>query len=73
MRGGLEPSGLMDTLVSQTDPISRWQALTASLANSGLTQINYAFLDFESASRVETRGDPAMSTIVASRHGIRLD
>ncbi len=61
--GGLELSGLMDTLVSQTDPVSRWQALTASLANFGLTQINYAFLDFESASRMEARGDPAMSTM----------
>lgn len=61
--GGLELSHVMETLVRQPDPVARWQALTTSLADFGLTQINYAFLDFESASRMEARGDPAMSTM----------
>lgn len=61
--GGLELSGVVNALVSQTDPAGRWQALTSSLADFGLTQINYAFLDFESATRMEARGDPAMSTM----------
>lgn len=61
--GGLQLSGVIDALVSETDPVSRWTALTSALADLGLTQINYAFLDFESASRMEARGDPAMSTM----------
>ena len=62
-QGGLQLSRVIDALVEQSDPVGRWQALTTSLAQFGLTQINYAFLDFESASRMEARGDPAMSTM----------
>lgn len=60
---GLELSGVIDALVAETEPVGRWRALTTSLAKLGLTQINYAFLDFDSASRMEARGDPAMSTM----------
>ena len=41
----------------------RWSRLTEGLAKLGLDQINYAFLDFGTYSRMEARGDPAMSTM----------
>jgi LuxR family quorum-sensing system transcriptional regulator CciR len=42
---------------------ARWAALTQGLEAIGLDQINYAFLDMQSYSRTEARGDPAMSTM----------
>lgn len=41
----------------------RWTALTHGLAELGFDQINYAFLDFATYSRMDARGDPAMSTM----------
>lgn len=46
-----------------TDPNASWAALTATLAGIGLDQVNYAFLDLVSYSRLEARGDPAFSTM----------
>lgn len=37
--------------------------MTDGLAAIGLDQINYAFMDFGTYSRMEARGDPAMSTM----------
>lgn len=54
---------LAQGLAYEQDPTARWNLLTCSLAKLGLDQINYAFLDFTTADRMEARGDPAMSTM----------
>lgn len=61
--GGLDLSSVFDVLVQETSPAGRWRILTTSLAKIGLTEINYAFLDLATASRMEARGDPGMSTM----------
>ncbi len=50
-------------LVAAETPEERWAALTRGLAGVGLDQINYAFLDFATYSRMDARGDPAMTTM----------
>lgn len=50
-------------LVAAETPQDRWTALTRGLAGVGLDQVNYAFLDFATFSRMDARGDPAMTTM----------
>ncbi|MBI1256548.1 MAG: hypothetical protein GC204_03670 [Chloroflexi bacterium] len=61
--GGLRLSNAIEDLAAENEPTARWALLTSTLRQFGLDQINYAFLDFESATRMEARGDPAMSTM----------
>lgn len=46
-----------------TDANASWAALTTTLAGIGLDQVNYAFLDLASYTRLEARGDPGFSTM----------
>lgn len=46
-----------------TDANASWAALTKTLAAIGLDQVNYAFLDMASYTRLEARGDPGFSTM----------
>ncbi len=46
-----------------TDANASWAALTTTLAGIGLDQVNYAFLDFASYTRLDARGDPGFSTM----------
>lgn len=50
-------------VLEATSPEERWAALTGGLAGIGLDQVNYAFLDFNTFSRMDARGDPAMTTM----------
>ena len=50
-------------LTAASTPEDKWSALTAGLADIGLDQINYAFLDLGAFGRMEARGDPSMSTM----------
>lgn len=50
-------------LTAATTPEAKWAALTSGLADIGLDQINYAFLDLGTFGRMDARGDPAMSTM----------
>jgi DNA-binding CsgD family transcriptional regulator len=47
------------------DANASWASLTRTLAGIGLDQVNYAFLDFASHTRLEARGDPGFSTMRA--------
>lgn len=50
-------------LVEATTPTAKWAALTTGLAEIGLDQVNYAFLDLGTFGRMDARGDPSMSTM----------
>lgn len=50
-------------IVAADTPQDRWAVLTRGLADVGLDQVNYAFLDFATYSRMDARGDPAMTTM----------
>lgn len=58
-------------------PQAKWCALASGLAEVGLDQINYAFLDIGTFSRMDARGDPSMSTMrpdwIAHYSGQRYD
>jgi DNA-binding CsgD family transcriptional regulator len=56
---------LFEDVIAEHRVPDRWAALTRGLNAIGLDQVNYAFLDMESYSRMEARGDPAMSTMRA--------
>ena len=56
---------LFQRVMDAHGPDRRWAAFTRGLADLGLDQINYAFLDMQTFDRMEARGDPAMSTMRA--------
>ncbi len=56
-------SGTFAALMEGDTPQAQWAALTAGLADIGLDQINYAFLDLNTFGRMDARGDPSMSTM----------
>lgn len=56
---------LFDDLAVEAQPSDRWRVLTDTLGGLGLTEINYSFLDMATASRMDCRGDPVMSTMRA--------
>lgn len=58
-------SKTFESLIGAASPQAKWSALTSGLADIGLDQINYAFLDLGTYDRMDARGDPSMSTMRA--------
>lgn len=54
---------IFETLILEEHPYQRWQTFTAALADIGCDQINYGFLDLETAARMDARCDPSLSTM----------
>jgi len=59
----LESADVYGAMAAAPTAVGRWNAFTTGLADIGLDQINYAFLDFATYDRLAARGDPAMSTM----------
>ena len=54
---------IFETVLREEQPYQRWQKFAAALADIGCDQINYGFLDLETAARMDARCDPALSTM----------
>lgn len=54
---------VFEAMAAAPTAVGRWTAMTQGLADLGLDQVNYAFLDFATYGRMDARGDPAMSTM----------
>lgn len=58
-------AGTYAALIEAGTPEAKWEALTSGLSSVGLDQVNYSFLDLGTFSRMDARGQPAMSTMRA--------
>jgi LuxR family transcriptional regulator, quorum-sensing system regulator LasR len=54
---------IFQTILVEERPAPRWQKFAAAMADIGCDQINYGFLDLETAARMDARCDPALSTM----------
>ena len=63
--GSLGCSEVFEAILVEEHPLQRWRKFTAALANIGCDQINYGFLDIETAARMDARCDPHLSTMTS--------
>jgi DNA-binding CsgD family transcriptional regulator len=75
---GKPPSSLtyeniFQTILGEERPALRWQKFAAAMADIGCDQINYGFLDLETAARMDARCDPALTTMTRDWIGYYVD
>jgi DNA-binding CsgD family transcriptional regulator len=64
---------IFQAILIEERPVPRWQKFAAAMAEIGCDQINYGFLDLETAARMDARCDPALSTMTADWIGYYVD